>query len=277
MRKRREPGSDAAGRETPAEVLLRGLSLLEALNRRPVSTVEQLSGQTRLPKPTVVRMLNQLVAAAYVQRLPCRRGYMLDERVLALSAGFHSHDAIVSAARPVLSAFTARHKWPVGIATLDVDAMRVRASTLQESPYATPGDQGRVARRVPMLASALGRAYLAFCPDDERETILALLRASGRKLDQPAKDASFVASLLSTIRRSGYALSAPAPGDPAVGIALPIRSGSHLLACLSLRYLGRAISEGEVARRYLAQLQAAADEIAAVWAAGLPRYAAAPC
>jgi IclR family mhp operon transcriptional activator len=243
-------------------VLLRGLTVLEALNRRPVSTVEQVAEATRLPKPTVVRMLGQLAAAGYVQRLPKRRGYVLDERVLALSGGFRSHDALVSAALPVMFAFTAEHKWPVSIATLEVDAMRVRATTLEQSPYATPGDRGRIARRVPILASALGRAYLAFCPDDERNTILALLGASGRKYDQPARDQRFVSSLVSSVRRAGYAVSSPVPGDPAVGIAVPIRSGTDIVACISLRYLGKAISESEVARRHLPHLQAVADEIA---------------
>jgi IclR family transcriptional regulator, mhp operon transcriptional activator len=251
------------GRPPPAQVLLRGLSVLEALNRQPVSTVEHLADATGLPKPTVVRMLGHLVSAAYVQRLPRRRGYMLDERVLALSAGYRSPDAVVRMARPHLSAFTAEHKWPVTIATLDVDAMRNRGGTLQQSPFTTQGDHGRMSRRVPMLTSALGRAYLAFCPPDERETIVALLQASARKDDLPARDEQFLASLLGSIRRAGYAVSAPLPDDPAIGLAIPVQDGARVLACITLRYLGRAISEKEVARRFLAPLRATAGAIAA--------------
>jgi IclR family transcriptional regulator, mhp operon transcriptional activator len=246
----------------PTEVLLRGLSVIEALNRRPVSTIEQLADATRLPKPTVVRVLNQLVATSYVERLPKRRGYMLGERVLTLSAGYHSQDAVVREAHTILAAFTTAHKWPVSLATLDTDTMRVRASTSQESPFATPGDQQRIARRVPILASAHGRAYLAFCPGGEYEIIVALLQVSTRKDDLPARDARFLSNLLKTTRRAGYAISAPLAGDPAIGLAVPVFRGPRVLASLSLRYLGKAISEAEVARRYLEPLRGAARAIA---------------
>ena len=105
-------------RPAPAQVLLRGLSLLEALNRRAVGSVEELAHDTRLPKSTVVRRLNTLVLAGYVRRLPKRGGYSLAERVLGLSWGFRSEDAVVEAARPLLAAFTVEHKWPVSKATL---------------------------------------------------------------------------------------------------------------------------------------------------------------
>jgi len=104
--------------------------------------VEELAQDTRLPKSTVVGMLNTLVLAGYVRRLPKRGGYSLADRVLGLS----SEDAVVVAARPLLAAFTAEHKRPVSIATLAVDAMRIRATTLQDSPFAI--DRERINRRV---------------------------------------------------------------------------------------------------------------------------------
>ncbi len=252
----------------PAQVLLRGLSVIEALNRRPISTVEQLAVATGLPKPTVVRILNLLVMEAFVERLPKRRGYRLDERVLRLSAGYRSQDAIVRVAGSILSDFTATHKWPVSLATLDVDTMRIRVSTQEDSPFSTSADQRRIARRVPMLSSAHGRAYLAFCPEDEREIIVALLQASSRRDDAPARDAHYLEGLLRATRRAGYALSAPLTGDPAIGLSVPVRQGARVLASISLRYLGKAISEAEVVRRYLEPLRGAADAIASA----APRY-----
>ena len=140
--------------------------------------------------------------------------------------------------------------------------MRVRMGTSRESPFATPGDLALVARRVPILASAVGRAYLAFCPDEERELIVAQLKASERRYDLPSRDEQFISSLIGSIRRVGYAVSAPIPGDPAIGLAVPVRIGAQVLASLTLRYLGKAISEAEVARRYLSPLRAAASSIA---------------
>ena len=46
----------------------RALALLEALNRRAWSTVDQLHRDVALPKPTVIRMLNTLIDAGYVAK-----------------------------------------------------------------------------------------------------------------------------------------------------------------------------------------------------------------
>lgn len=250
------------GREPPREVLLRGLSVLEALNHRTVSSVEQLAHSTHLPKPTVVRMLNLLVGAGYVQRLPNRRGYVLDESVQTLSAGFRSHDLVVQLARPILSAFTATTRWPLSLATRERHTMRVRTGTLQESPYATEGDMRRLARRLPMLASALGRAYLAFCPDEERMMLLTQLQAARPRDPQRAQDIRDLPGIIARIRQAGHASSPRERDNPAVGIAVPVMQGQQVIACISLRYLARAMTEAEAARLYLAGLQETAAAIA---------------
>lgn len=257
-----------ASRSTaPPQVLLRGLSLIEAMNRRPVSSIEHLSAATGLPKPTTVRMLHILASKGYAERLPHRRGYRLGERVVGLSSGYRSRDAVVIAARPIMTAFTAQHKWPLTLATLDVDLMRVRASTLEESPYSTSVDRGRVGRRLPILMSALGRAHLAFCADDERETLLRLLRSDPRSRSSTKIDPEQLIATVADIVAQGYALNPAVRGEVAYGIAVPILHHREVLACMSMRYFGRTLSERQVARRYLAPLQEAAAQIAAAYAA----------
>jgi IclR family mhp operon transcriptional activator len=259
---RRKQTSRPASAAANPHVLLRGLAVLEALNRRPISSVDQLAVQTSLPKATIVRMLRNLAAGGYAQQLPRRKGYMLGERVLNLSSGFRSRDLVVEAARPLITAFTAKHKWPVSLATLEIDSMRVRVSSGVDSPFATATDRARLNRRVPLLISAHGRAYLAFCPADERTIILSLLKASSRPDDLAARDDRVVGNVLGAIRRAGYAITAPMPDEPAIGLALPVQSGEAVLATISLRYLGRAMPEAEVARRYLAPLRALAVAVA---------------
>lgn len=246
----------------PREVLLRGLAILESLNHRAVSTVEQLSASTGLPKPTVVRMLNTLVSAGYVQRLPYRRGYVLDESVLTLSSGYRSHDLIVQIARPLMSAFTSRTRWPLSLATLERTTMRVRAGTLQESPYATETDMSRLTRRLPMLSSALGLAYLAFCPDDERRTLVTQLSSMRNRSDDHMAAIRSLPATVARVRTAGYAASPPETDNAAVGLAVPVMQEDKVLACLSLRYLSRAMTEAEAASRHLEALRTTAVAIA---------------
>lgn len=250
-------------RAAPPEVLLRGLSVLEALNQRPVCSVDQIARATALPKPTVVRVLKILSSRDYAEQLPRRRGYCLGKRVQSLSSGYRSRDAVVEIARPILSRFTQEHRWPLSLATLDLDAMRIRAGTLQESPFSTSIDQNRMARRVPMLTSAVGLAYLAFCPADERETILTLLRGSKRVHDLSARDRETLKDLLAGIVAQGYAPSPKFKGEAAVGFAIPVQVGARVIASVTMRYFGKAMSERQVARRFLAPMREVAEAIAA--------------
>lgn len=247
----------------PKEVLLRGLCVVEALNRRQVSRLETLATETDLPKPTVSYILGLLARAGYVRRLPKRRGYTLDYRVQELSRGYRIEDAIVKAAIPVMMSFTTRYKWPLAIGTRDGNAIRVREVTLDLSPLAVGSDDVFVGRRVGFFHSALGRAYVGFCPERERREILSTFRALTTRGQAPA-DMRDAARIIREVARTGHAISAPAPGDPAVGLAVPIQHEARVVACLSLRYLGRAISHQDVVRRYLGPLQRAADEIAAL-------------
>ncbi|MDE2361693.1 MAG: helix-turn-helix domain-containing protein [Hyphomicrobiales bacterium] len=263
----RSPSKQDAGTGAPRQVLLRGLAILKALNQRTISSVETIAAETGLPKPTIVRMLSLLAGEGYALRLPNRRGYMLGERALALSSGYRSHDAIVEIARPHLSRFTAEHKWPVSLATLETDTMRLRVSSSRESPFTTSGDDARMLRRVPMLHSAVGLAYLAFCPADERDTILALLRASGRAADRSARDRAYVDGLLAGIARQGFAPSPPAARDPAQGFAVPVLAARRVVASVTLRYFGKALTDREAVRRYLAPLRATANAIAEAFSA----------
>lgn len=246
--------------------VLRALRVIEALNGARVMTLEGLHRATDLPKPTLVRLLDTLIAAGYVQRVSRRAGYSLAERVLRLSSGFRHADRVVEAAKPFLHALTATHKWPVALATFDGDAMFVRAGTRHHSPFSTDSDF--LNQRLPMLVSALGRAYLAFCPEDERRTILDVLRASTASADAAARDVTYVERLIAGIRARGYASTAPIPGDPAMGLAVPVMTGGQVAACMTMRYLGSAMTETEAARRYLAPMRQAAAAIGGALAEG---------
>ncbi|MEN6543931.1 DNA-binding transcriptional regulator [Parvibaculum sp.] len=245
----------------PVQPVLRALRILEVLNEETVTTLERLHQRTALPKPTLVRLLDTLIAGKYVRRVSRRAGYGLTDRVLQLSDGFRHTDRVVEVARPIMHALTAKYKWPVALATFDGDAMIVRAGTLHKSPLGTGPNY--LDARLPILLSALGRAYIAFCPETERQTILAVLRASKAPMNAMAKDDKAVTRLIASIRRLGYASTVPMPDELATGLAIPVMQGDEVVAALTMRYFGSAMSDEEAARRYLAPMRAAAEEISA--------------
>ncbi len=247
--------------ERNIESLTRGLAVVEALNRRAYTTLADLHEDTQLPKSTLVRLLDTLISAGYARRISRSAGYCLTDRVTLLSAGFQSVDRIVEASRPHLRAVTSGHKWPLAIATLDNDAMLARYSTLSHSPFAL--DRIYIGRRIPLLVSAMGRAYFAFSSDETRALLLSTLQGSGREADRPALDETYIARLVDTVRKDGYAVSGPVQDDRAFGIAVPVLKGGEAQAAITMRFIRSAITPADAATQFVGTLQKTANAIAA--------------
>jgi len=252
----------------------RALHILEAMNGAPVVPIREIASATGLPKSSVVRLLGQLAAAGYVEKLSRNAGYRLTARVRRLSWGFRLDDVVVEAASPLMRGFTRVHRWPVFIGTADGDQMIVRYGTVAESPVAV--DPLVYEAPSPFLMSAIGKAYLAFCPDWERDAIIARLAQSHRSIDRLAQDPGDLRRMLREIRKAGYAITgedlrhmteglSAAAGDAlkrATGLAVPVLSTDRVIACLSLRFMRSVMTDGGAADAYLEPLRQLAEEIA---------------
>jgi IclR family mhp operon transcriptional activator len=250
------------GRDGGVQSVARAFEVIEALNRRPVTTLDALHALTGLPKPTLVRLLATLAGAGYVYQVSRREGYALTERVLRLTAGLRQRDVLADVARPVMEAFTREQKWQVSLACSDGDAMLVRHTTRDISPFSR--EQTNLNRRIPMLLSAVGRAYFAFCSDREREVIVGLLAAASDPYTQgdgPAR----MAAIVEKTRRNGYATIRRPRTNPTHSFAVPVLApgaGEAPLGGLTMFYYRSCLTEAQATERFLAPLRAAADEIA---------------
>lgn len=239
------------------EPVRRSFAVLEALSRRRSSTVGVLTGETGLPRPTVVRLLHTLIALGYAARVSREQGYRLTERVLSLASSIRFVDHLVDAAIPHMSRFTAEHGWPLYLATLGHGAITIRHSTAPESPMSFEGAGLNLPR--PLLISALGRAWLAFCSEEERRSILADIVGL-----TPRQEAAFQI-VLASVRRDGYAFTQSPRPSRLQGIAVPIRQGSRgtrVLGSLSMRFPRSAMTDAEAGQRFGRRLQQLARAIA---------------
>ncbi|HEY4167240.1 MAG TPA: helix-turn-helix domain-containing protein [Reyranella sp.] len=244
------------------EPVRRSFAVLEALSRRRSSTLGVLVAETGLPRPTVVRLLHTLIALGYATRLSCLQGYRLTDRVLGLSESIRYVDHLVDGAIPHMSRFTSEHGWPLYLATLSYGAIVIRHSTAPESPMSFEG-AGLNARR-PVLTSALGRVWLAFCPEEERRAILRDIGGLTRRQE------AALAEVLKRVRREGVAFTEPPRPTRLHGMAVAIRGGERMLGSLSMRFPRSAMGEPEVQQRFGRRLQAVARAIAADVAGRLP-------
>jgi IclR family mhp operon transcriptional activator len=238
--------------------LSRGLTVLKALNRMESGrgTALQLSELTGLHRTTVRRLLETLIAEGLVRRSASDDSYRLTLQVRELSEGFNDDDWISTIAAPLMGELLQRVVWPSDLTTPDGDAMIIRETTHRFSPLSF--HRAMVGRRLPMLSTAAGRAYFAYCGDAEREDILNVLRsgAGGEEQAALAHNDAYVSKLVARVRADGYGWNR---GDwleqRKIGaVAVPIRHGGRVRGSLNVVYLTRALSADEAVKRFVEPL-----------------------
>jgi IclR family transcriptional regulator, mhp operon transcriptional activator len=237
----------------------RTLAVLRALNAQNGARVSDLARTTSISRPALYRILETLCVLGYLRRRENEERYELTMLVRSLSDGFNDESWVRTVAQPVMATLQREIVWPTDIAMFFDDAMYLRETTRPRSPLTI--DNATVGLRLPMLQSATGRAYLAFCTNEERRTILENLRHSSEPEDRRAADATYVRNLLAMTRRSGYGERHREIFTKTGAIAVPIRRAGHVKACLNISFIASALTPCEAADRYLPSLRAAACSI----------------
>lgn len=218
----------------------RALSILQAMNRQPVSTVAYLHKTTRLPKPTLVRLLRTMVNAGYVTNDTRQAGYQLTSLVTSLSCGFHGDPLVVQAGQAWAINLTRQLKWPVGIAVFDQDAVVIRFSTVGDSPMSP--FHATINMRLSLFSRALGRAYLAFCSKEQLDAIVARCATSTDPEDALARQPKALRELITRIRSAGYAMrDRKVEPRNSNTLAMPIIVGGDVRASIGITYFTSAI------------------------------------
>jgi len=240
--------------------LERGLAVLAAMNRRKLPSVMELARDTRLPRPTVYRLLETLSRAGFVTRSSPHDRYCLARGVRTLSDGFVEDDWIADIAAPLMTQFTRDLVWPVALLTFEESRMLVRETTHEASTLSI--DHGMVGRSLPMLRTAAGRCYLAFCPGKERRAILEMLSRSKAPEDRWAREPQRLTKLLDAIKAKGYAIQDREINPKTTGIAVPVRLGTRVLGSLSSIWISSALTIEDAEAELCPPLATAAARIA---------------
>ncbi len=238
----------------------RAIELLQALNRRPISTLHELHQDTGLPKPSLIRLLHTLELKGLVTHSAVYGSYQLLSTVKSLSSGFHNEPLIIEIAEELMIAFTSREGWPLALGLFERDAVVVRASTI---PYTSLSlFHSSMNMRHSLITRALGRAYLANCPPNVQRIILEILKSTGNQEDSGAADTEAVARMLDRVRAQGYALRDPKYEPRTSTFAVPVMNGQRVAACLALTWITAAMSSAKAVEKYLPEMKDIAGEIA---------------
>ena len=260
--------------------LERGLQVLDALQSNPIASLHDIYGATRIPKPTLLRILRTLERGGLVSRRLVDGHY----RLCGLGRPARRRDRfdpVAEAAAPVLDRLCQEVLWPSDLLVPAGNHMERRETSRSHSPFPIhpAHEMNRVGQPVGWLLSGVGRAYLAYCPEKERENILGRLRKSGKADDQLAHEPKRLERILAETRRKGYGTrdagfvggfyGALPHDDGLAAIAVPLLGRTRLHGAINILWIKTAFSEEDFAARHLGALQAAAHDI--VETAGIPQ------
>lgn len=249
----------------PVTAALRILQVLAAVNRTSSkATVGEVHRLTGLDKATIVRMLTTLAHAGYIVRDEDHAVYRVTGRTLELSAGYDRYTAISAIVSGDLQAFRHSIGWPSDVAIFDHDAMIVVETSRAAEPLQFRRAPGF---RAPVLVTSLGLAYLANCPQAEREAFIKRAAADPSPANEMARRPGDLAVRLERVRAQGYATmeesySRENYDSQFFSIGVPIMSGSQVFGAVNIIYLRAALSAQDAHATLLEPLQDVAGRMA---------------
>jgi len=210
---RKEPG------DRGIHVLRNAMAVLElfTLERPDLGVVEAAEFLGR-HKSTVSRWLSAMEGAGFVDRDPVSGRYRVSLRLAALAEVARRGTSLQRLARPVLEKLAATTGETSNLAVLDgSEAINIEVA---ESPRPIM-HVGWVGRRLPLHASASGKALLAWRSAEEVEELLVppLPRFTPDTITDPA----LIRSELERAREQGYATTWAELSPDLVAVAAPVR------------------------------------------------------
>jgi IclR family transcriptional regulator, mhp operon transcriptional activator len=245
----------------PVTALVRGLDVLHVLNtlggEAGVGAVHDMTG---IPKPTVVRILETLIHAGFVSRIESAKKYGLTAKCMALSSGFDAYDHLLRQAAPILDVLRQSLVWPSDLAVLDQNSMVIIETSRRPGTLSFNRTMGS---RVPVMATAIGRCYLAFMEPTAQKRVLSELSVSEDQYESLAKSPQQTATLLDAVRARGYATSDKEYMNLTRAIAFPIFFNGEIIAAVNVFIVAEAMGLDQLIERYAPVLRDAVRDIEA--------------
>lgn len=226
--------NEEAGRDPQfATTLARGLDILRCFTpEEALLGNSQLAARTGLSRPTVSRFTYTLLRLGYLRTDPASAKYMLGPAVLSLGYPMLASIALRQLARTAMAELATYAKGAVSmglpdrLAVVYVETSRSRSMLSQQL--------SDIGMTHPMIASAMGHAYIASLPAKAREALVNSI-----KVNTPQDWKAHGGALADNIRsyhRTGFCVSHGEflPGFFSVGVPLhvPALRETYLFNCV---------------------------------------------
>ncbi|MCH8552703.1 MAG: IclR family transcriptional regulator [Natronospirillum sp.] len=208
--------------------LARGLELLRAFEAGEKYLGNgELSSRTGIPKPSVSRLTYTLTQLGYLKFNTHLEKYQLGPGVLALGYRFFASDGIRQLARPYMQELANSTDCAIALGDVDRNAITYLEVCQGTGPLVMRLDAGA---RLPIVSTAIGRAWLCGLSEPRREAFLAQIRKTDPKQWEQAQ--TVLKDTLDNYQRYGFVFS---EGEwerdiSAVAVPLILEGGSEVMA-----------------------------------------------
>jgi IclR family mhp operon transcriptional activator len=237
----------------------RALQVLRALNQNNGASILVLNRVTGISRPALYRIVQALCDDGYVRFDGDTNGYLLTPLVRQLSDGFTDDAWITDVASPVLDQLQHEVIWPTDLFTFHSDRMVMRRTTRRASPWTI--DKAMIGLGIPVLITAVGRAYLAHQRREVQIGVLERLANAERPDSEIARNSATAIRMLNLVARDGFATRDSTFMRETGSIAVPVLVNGSAICSIAITYISSALHASEAKRRYLTALTKAAKEI----------------
>ncbi len=227
----------------PVKVLDKALDILELLGgARDFVTAQRISEEVNLPKSTVHRILNTLVARGYVRKDERAHAYAVGLKVLQLKELTLDDLHLVNAARPILRSLADATGCTAHLAILTQDTASYVDHWVGPSGLAI---RTRLGEHAPLYCTSLGKALLAWLPPDQLEATLHRLQFEART-PHTITTVERLRQELETVRRQGFAEDIEESMLGVRCIGAPVRGNDgRVVAAISITTLAAQLNEAK--------------------------------
>ena len=211
------------------------LVTLQLLNRCSGMSIGELSKELSIPRTTAYRILESLLADGFVSRSQDDLRYSVTSKVLTLSEGYSEGGWMGRIIRPHLLNLGKQLVWPISFCVMDKLQMIVRETTDSNSPLVFYRVVPGVEVPVPVLASATGRVYMAYCGEEERKQLMSVLKSVPNEANYISAQGATIGHVLNQIVEDGYCNMTNRKRPEGV-LAVPARDDVKLWGSVAVRY-----------------------------------------
>ena len=181
----------------------RACDILQCLaDQGPALGVSEIAGTLGLSKSTVHRLLIALETQRLVRQVSAGRKYQLGIRLFELGLKAVDEQGLVTSARPRLTSLVTATGETAHLGVLREGEVVSVCAVESPRTLRTPSTVGR---RTPAHSSSLGKAILAFAPEEDVHFVAAA-RGLARFTPTTLCDPEALSEELALIRRRGYAI-----------------------------------------------------------------------